>query len=218
MARQQRVLRFLLLFGVPVLTGTLSLFHPTPPSGALVASLQPVALWWTALHLVQLPLFALLGVAVLVAAGPVRGVARIALWSGVWTFTVFYSAYDAIPGIATGVALMNATATGIDAVGAEVLTRVIAPYFNGPVALAVAAVGIVGWWTAGAVLVRTLAKRVAPRPALLLLGIGMLSFGVAHVPPFGPLGMLTMTSAFAWIERNRTRAVHAAGVAVVPSH
>jgi hypothetical protein len=53
------------LIGAPLILGLLELGHPAIwPGDAISAALQPIATWWTALHVLQVPLFALLGLAV----------------------------------------------------------------------------------------------------------------------------------------------------------
>ena len=60
-----RLSRRLIMFGVPLVLGLLELGHPALlPGDDIVATIAPIATWWTILHVLQVPLFALLGVAV----------------------------------------------------------------------------------------------------------------------------------------------------------
>ena len=64
-----RLSRRLIMFGVPLVLGLLELGHPALlPGDDIVATIAPIATWWTILHVLQVPLFALLGVAV--SSGP----------------------------------------------------------------------------------------------------------------------------------------------------
>src|SRR5262249_59626164 len=67
------------MIGVPLLLGALEVFHPPSPflpgGSTVVEMIAAVRVWWVILHIVQLPLFALLGVVVLWVL-PARGTAR----------------------------------------------------------------------------------------------------------------------------------------------
>src|SRR5215813_8914260 len=99
MARSQ-ILRRLLLLGTPAILGLLEIFHPRayPP---YFENLLPQANWWFVLHLLQLPLFGLLGLAVLVLIRDLQGSAATISRAGIAFYLVFYTALDAITGIAT---------------------------------------------------------------------------------------------------------------------
>jgi hypothetical protein len=97
------VLRRLVLFGVPLIVGSLELFHPVPGTSGIVATLSPQVTWWLTLHLLQLPLFGLLAVAVWLLTTGVPGWATTVSRVGAWFFIVFYLALDDIAGIANGI-------------------------------------------------------------------------------------------------------------------
>jgi len=64
---KQLFFRRLVLLGVPLLLGILELGHPALlPGDPVVATIGPIATWWTTLHVLQVPLFALLGFAVII--------------------------------------------------------------------------------------------------------------------------------------------------------
>ena len=54
-----------LVLGPPLVLGLLERGHPgVMPGTPIAATLAPIATWWTVLHVAQVPLFALLGLAV----------------------------------------------------------------------------------------------------------------------------------------------------------
>src|SRR5438552_1541764 len=54
------------MLAVPLLLGALEIFHPASSNyEGWVQTLDSVRVWWLILHIVQLPLFALLGLSVL---------------------------------------------------------------------------------------------------------------------------------------------------------
>lgn len=68
------VLRRVALFGAPLALGLLELGHPAPlPKDDILGSLAPIALWWTVLRVAQIPLFALLGLAVFLLVRDLEG-------------------------------------------------------------------------------------------------------------------------------------------------
>jgi hypothetical protein len=62
----QLLFRRLLLLGVPLILGILELGHPALlPGDPIAPNIGPIVTWWTTLHVLQVPLFALLGYAVI---------------------------------------------------------------------------------------------------------------------------------------------------------
>ena len=107
--------RRLVVIGTPLALGTLEIFHPMPGEN-FIADLHPHVGWWLTLHVLQLPLFGLmaLAVATLLTEAQSRdvaaGVSRIALWC----FAVFYIAFDSLAGIAAGLVASYASALPAD--------------------------------------------------------------------------------------------------------
>ena len=54
------------VLGTPALLGLIEIGHPALlPGQKIFETVRPLGWWWTALHLAQIPLFALMGIAVL---------------------------------------------------------------------------------------------------------------------------------------------------------
>ena len=92
--------------GVPLVLGLLEIGHPAlVPSDDIVATLSPIATWWTVLHIAQIPLFALLGLAVFLTVRDLDGRAARIARRAIAIFIVVYPAFDAAVGVASGVML-----------------------------------------------------------------------------------------------------------------
>lgn len=157
------------------------------------------AQWWTTMHIVLVPVFPLLAVAVWVllrrdtsALGWAGRVAAIA-------YVVFYGALDAISGIAAGTVVLASGGGGDD----------VAALFGtgsgfgriGALALLAAVVCVLGSsWVAG---LRSGAFWIA---AVVLAGSGLV-FTFRHIyAPYGVLAMVGLAAGFATIEVLRQRA------------
>ena len=80
---KQLLYRRSLLFGVPLLLGILELGHPALlPGDPIVDTIGPIVTWWTTLHVLQVPLFALLGLAVVMLLRDIENqAATISRWA-----------------------------------------------------------------------------------------------------------------------------------------
>jgi len=99
------VLRRVVLLGAPLAVAILEIFHPQP---AGVGESVEQGGWFMWFHIIQLPLIALVVLAVYLLTEGLEGqAASVSRWA-LGVFAVFFSAYDAAAGIATGYALRNA--------------------------------------------------------------------------------------------------------------
>jgi hypothetical protein len=97
-------LRRLVLLGTPLVLGILEIWHPTPSgTESTFDVIVDNADWWFTLHILQLPLFGLMALAVYLLVEDLHGWAATISRIGAWFFVVFYIALDSILGIAGGV-------------------------------------------------------------------------------------------------------------------
>jgi hypothetical protein len=89
------VLRRITIFGTPVALGALAAMHPMLPADNLVI--------WNLLHLMQIPLVALLGIAVVLMLDGVTHTSATVARLAVLPWIAGFAAYDATAGLATGV-------------------------------------------------------------------------------------------------------------------
>lgn len=152
------------------------LFHPT----TLAPSTAPL---WTALHLVLLPLFPLLAVALWVLLrGEAGAVARLARGSA-YTYAVFYTALDLLAGVAAGVVTQAVQGGSQAALDLRALGNDLGTVGSGAFLVAAALT---------AVLVHRRHGRAAVPGGVLLVG-GAVPFLSGHVYwPVGGLGVLAI--------------------------
>ena len=143
--------------------------------------------WFLAFHVIQLILIGLVGLSVLLLADEALGEA------GSWTirlaigiFLVFYSSYDAVAGIGTGLAMRAArdlTPSQQDGVFAVVKDW---PALDA-VAFPLAVVGTLGWVAAVGALMFAARRAGAPRSQWIVIGLAAFFLLGGHPFPFGTL-------------------------------
>ncbi len=102
------------LFVGPLIVGLIDLFHPLHfVNGKMVmTNVAPPELGWRiALHIIQIPLFGLVGLAAYLLLADQPGMAATIGKVAVALFTVFYAAFDALSGLGTGLLMQYAVDT-----------------------------------------------------------------------------------------------------------
>src|SRR5215207_372317 len=189
------VLRRVVLLGTPLALAILEIFHPRP-SG--VADSVEVGGWFMWFHLIQVPLFGLIALAVYLLTEGLEGRAVMVSRWAIGVFAVFFSAYDAAAGIGTGYALRNAQELSAEGQAAvyEVVKEL--PLFSLPFVLSV--VGTLGWAVALIAAAIALRRAGASRgPFILLILAGVFLMG-GHPYPYGTLAFGCFFLAAAWLE------------------
>ena len=190
------------LIGAPLLFAALLMLHPM--GGGDFATLVSENLTpWLAVHYGGAVLFPLMGYVVWLLIRDLPGRAATVARIAIPVYAVFYAAFEAMMGIATGVMSQQGNGmTGAERDGvAEAVNAIPTHPIVGDGGL-FAAVGSVAWIVAitGAILAL---RAAGVRPgALVLLGIG--TFMAMHVPPFGPIALVCLSSAAFLIERRRS--------------
>ena len=197
--------RNFVMFGAPALLGILELGHPAfSPWDPVIDTLAPIALWWTALHVVQVPLFGLLGLAVVLLLVDLHSRAAQISRCAIAVFVVVYPAFDGAVGIASGVILHNLGTIGPAERAA--IEPALWALFWGPVTGMMAIIGSAAWLIALVAAALAFRQAGATVPEYGLLASSGLLLGIAHVRPIGPLACLCFVIAAALIERrNLTR-------------
>jgi hypothetical protein len=135
-------LQQLVIFAAPVLVGLLNLTHPMfrPP---VYAGLIHHISWWIPLHILNLVLFPLLGLAGYLFVKDVPNLAATVAKAALATFIPFYAAFDALAGIGTGILVRSAehlAANDLTAVG-----PLIDSYWSSGPLNTIAAIGSIAW-------------------------------------------------------------------------
>lgn len=200
-------LRRLVLLGTPLVLGTLEIWHPTSnesPFNLIVDN----ATWWLTLHILQLPLFGLMGLAVYLLVEGLHGWAATLSRIGAWFFVVFYIALDSILGIAGGVIARGAR--GLPADQQALIARELEEFAFDPIVGGggLSLLGILGplGWVAAAV-----GAAIALRGVGLPLGrtilIGLSAIFAVHSWPTGSLGLAFFFLGAGWAEFIREQTV-----------
>ena len=174
--------RRLVLLGTPLALLGLEITHPVFSS---MEELLPSADRWLVVHVIQIPLFGLIAMAVYMLVDGLRGQAATISRLAMWVFIVFYIALDAMSGVATGIQLQNAS--GLDPEQQTIVIQALDAQFDDPIATVIGVIGTIGW-LAGVLAVATALHRAgAPRLSVVLLVPAALIFALNHEPPLGPL-------------------------------
>ena len=186
-------LRQLVIFGTPLLLGILELWHPIGLANKTpFESVLPKVDWWITLHLLQIPLFGLLGLAVIFLVQDLHGWAATLSRIGIACFLVFYTALDAIMGVAGGLLIRSAKdlSNNIQIFADKQFSLLLFdPIIGGSTFSLIGILGGGGWAIGVIAAAIALAKVGAPRLSVILMIMSGISFGLAHVPPNGPFGM-----------------------------
>jgi hypothetical protein len=197
------LLRRVLLLVPQLLLGGLEIFHPQPQMN--VQALMDASTWFAIFHVIQLVLVGLVAVSVLLLAD---SFGRATAWPtrlGIGLFLVFFSAYDTLAGIGTGLAMRSAR--DLSAAQQEGVFLVVKdwPGLAWPFALSI--VGTAGWLVAVGALALAARRQAAPRREWLLLGLAALFLLGGHPFPWGTLAFGCFFVAALFHEWRADRAV-----------
>ena len=176
-------IRRALLLVPPLLLAGLEYIHPQPDEN--VQALMDAATWFAGFHVIQLALTGLVALSVLLLAD---GFGRATAWVtrlGVGIFLVFFSAYDAVAGIGTGLAMRSARE--LSAAQQEGVFEVVKdwPAVGPPFALSI--IGTLGWVAALAALALAARRQRAPRREWIFIGLAAIFLLGGHPFPAGTL-------------------------------
>jgi hypothetical protein len=199
------ILRRIVLLGTPVVVAVDVIFlHPIFTEG--VSGMFAVANWWLALHVAQLVLFGLMGVAAYLLLAGLRGIPAAISRLAIAVFVVFYNAGDAVAGIATGILARGALdlPVGEQAAATWAITKIL----TDPTKQLIFDIGSYAWSLA--LLAAALALYRAGTPRLPLVPLVLAAspfydfFWFDHGPPFDPVSLALFFLAALWLEL-RTR-------------
>jgi hypothetical protein len=191
--------RRLLLLLPPIALGILGIFHPVGPGHSPFHIVSESPTWWTVLHILQLPLLALVALSVYLVVAGFPGRAAMVSRAGLAVFVVFYTAYDSITGIASGIIVQETRSFSSEEQSvAEPLVNSL--FLGGGPYTFITALAMLGW------IISTIAAAVAmSRVGVARLPVGLMvlaaiAFGITHEPPFGPIGMAAFAGSIALME------------------
>ena len=189
------VLRRLVLLGTPLAFALWEIFHPQPTG---VADSVAQGGWFMWFHMIQVPLIGLIALAVyLLTEGLESRAASVSRWA-IAVFAVFFSAYDAAAGIATGYALR--AAQGLSAEGQAAVHEAVIDMPGLSLIFGLSIVGSGAWvvaLVAAAIALRHAGASRGPFVLLILAGVFLMG---GHPFPGGTLAFGCFFLAAAWLE------------------
>jgi hypothetical protein len=176
-------LRRVLLLVPPLLLAGLEFFHPQPDETP--QALMDVATWFAGFHVIQLALTGFVALSVLLLADSFGRASAWVTRLGIGVFLVAFSAYDAVAGIGTGLAMRSAR--DLSAVQQEGVFDVVKdwPAVGPPFALSI--IGTLGWVAAVGALALAARRQGAPRREWILIGLAAAFLLGGHPFPAGTL-------------------------------
>ena len=196
-SRRQEMLRRIILLGTPLVLGVLELGHPLLDRTNPIKMLAPISTWWIVLHLLLIPLFALMGYAIFILIRDINSPAATVCRYATIIYISFAIGYDTMVGLASGVLVSNAST--LTKAQQSILLEAMHQFYISP------AITISGYILVISGIVSICAAAwalyhagVPLLPIIVLLGTVLTAY--SHALPFGPLGSACFFVAALWIE------------------
>jgi hypothetical protein len=203
---ERLVLRRVVLLGSPLALAILEIFHPHPTG---VADAVEQGGWFMWFHIIQVPLIGLIALAVYLLTEGLEGRAVMVSRWAIAVFAVFFSAYDAAAGIATGYALRNAQE--LPAGAQQAIHEAVIDMPGLSLIFGLSIVGTGAWVVgliAAAIALRRAGAPLGPFILLILAGVFLLG---GHPYPAGTLAFGCFFLAAGWLELAPGRLTSASG-------
>ena len=201
------IVRRVVLLGTPLAVAVDVVFLHPVLNGDIRTELFPVAGLWLVLHVVQLVLFGLMGVAAYLLLDGLSGIFAAIGRLAIAVFVVFYNAGDAVVGISTGILARGA----LDLPAGEqvAVAQAIAKLFGDPTKQLIFMIGSYAWSVGLLAAAVALYRAGAPRLPLVPLALAAVPYidfsGFDHSPPFDPLALALFFLAALWLELARRK-------------
>jgi hypothetical protein len=197
-----------LILGPPLVVAVYEIFHPRPDVTA--AAVMDVAGWFALFHAMQLVLFPFLVLSIALLAQNLGVLGHWVTRVGLVLILVFFSAYDAIAGIATGLAMR--AARDLPTAEQNAVFEIVKdwPGFD-PAVVAIGIIAVLGTALALAMLTLGARRRQVGRGPVILLAVAAIVALGGHPFPFGTVAFGCLFLAALWLEHRGY------GEAAVPS-
>lgn len=192
--KQQSLFRQIVIVLTPLVLGTIEIWHPVGiPEKSAFESILPQADWWFTLHILQLPLFGLMALAVLFMVRNINSQAATISRIGIAFFVVFYTALDSIMGISGGILLRSAKDLPPNVqefVSQQFNLLIFDPIIGGSTLSLLGILGAGGWLVGVSASAFALKQVGVDYLSFIFLILAAVLFGLSHTPPTGPLGLM----------------------------
>src|SRR5574340_895965 len=108
-SKRQELLHRIILLGTPLVLGILELGHPLLDRMNPIKMLAPISTWWIVLHLLLIPLFALMGYAIFILIRDINSPSATVCRYATVIYISFAIGYDTLVGLDSGVLVSNAS-------------------------------------------------------------------------------------------------------------
>lgn len=187
-----------LILAPPLVLAVYEIFHPNPDQ--TVEAVMDVAGWFTLFHVIQLFLIPFLILSIALLADNLGVLGHWATRVGLGVALAFFSAYDAMAGISTGLAMR--AARDLPPAQQDAVFEIVDdwPGFD-PLIFSIGAVGIVGLVLALGMLTLGARRLRVGRGPVVLLGIATVFALGGHPFPFGTIAFGALFLAALWLDR-----------------
>jgi hypothetical protein len=194
-------MRRVLLLAPPLVLAGFTVLHPNPDHN--VQALLDASTWFMGFHMIQLAMLGLVAVSVFVLADQFHRASAWPTWLGMGIFLVYFSAYDTLAGIGTGLAMRSARDLPISQ--QEALFEIVDDWpALEPWVFWLAILGTGGWVLALGYLAVVARAARAPRSEWLFIGLAAFFLLLGHPAPFGTLAFGSLFIAAIVHERHRS--------------
>ena len=186
--------RLAFLIGVPLAWAVLLSFHPGADRSDVYGGLRGDVTTWQIVHAGTLVFIGLMGVALYILVRDLPGRAARISRLAIGPFVLFYGAWEAVIGLATGALVQHANEA--PARERPVVSDAIQSLQDNVIVGdpgVVGGVGALAWITA--VIAAAVAHRRVGAPILVSILLGLSLIVVSHPPPIGPIGLLCFAAA-----------------------
>lgn len=196
-SQRQEMLHRIILLGTPLILGVLELGHPLLDRMNPIKMLAPISTWWIFLHLLLIPLFALMGYAIFILIRDINSPSATLCRYATVIYISFAIGYDALVGLASGVLASNAST--LTNAQQSILLEAMHQFYISP------AITVSGYILVMSGIVSICAAAWALYHAgvpliLVIVLLGTVLTAYSHALPFGPLGSACFFIAALWIE------------------
>lgn len=197
------LLRRIVLLGAPLALGILEIWHPSKVHFDEMVDSPQHADWWLTLHVLQMPLFPLVALAVFLLLFGIRNIAATISRIALAIFAVFYTALDSVAGIATGILFRKVRGMELPEgdPARDRLFEVFIALFNldMPLGNVIVHLAVWSWVVATIAAAGALYMKGYNRAGIVLIAISSLTFQ-SHAYPSGPITMLLLLAGIVCIE------------------
>lgn len=191
-------MRRTVLLGTPLILVVLELFHARNLEPTVYQALSFGVNRWIVVHVAQLFLFGLMGLAVYLLVEEYRGPGAAVCKISAGVFALSYGAFDVLAGIAPGILVKSAgDASEEELPGFEAATQAVFESAETGSFAFLKVIGEIGWFVAVMSAVVIMSRTARPLPAFVLLALATVLLPVlqsSYADLLGILGMLVVAA------------------------